>query len=136
MLRSRSRSRSPSKKDKDRSRSRSPLKKDRSGSPPTISYNNNAAAAEAKVRHAILELSIFDMDFYVFQIKTNPFTRMPYSKKYWQIWEKRRQLPVWEYKDKFMEILHNNQCKLLHVIVLLLAMKNFGEVIGNLFVQV
>ncbi|KAK6740050.1 hypothetical protein RB195_008490 [Necator americanus] len=82
--------------ERSRSRSRSPLKmeRDRSNSPPTINYNNNAAAAEAK-------------------IKTNPYTKMPYSKKYWQIWEKRHQLPVWEYKEKFMEILHNNQCMTL-----------------------
>lgn len=46
----------------------------------------------------------------MFQIKVNPYTKMPYSKKYWQIWEKRHQLPVWEYKEKFMEVLHNNQC--------------------------
>ncbi|VDM52051.1 unnamed protein product, partial [Angiostrongylus costaricensis] len=71
------------------SRSRSPVKKERdsSPSPPTITHNNN--------------------------VKINPYTRLPYSKKYWQIWEKRRQLPVWEYKEKFMEILHNNQCMTL-----------------------
>ncbi|VDM85256.1 unnamed protein product [Strongylus vulgaris] len=81
---------------RSRSRSRSPIKKDldRNSSSPSGTCNNNAVGAEAKM-------------------KTNPYTRLPYSKKYWQIWEKRRQLPVWEYKEKFMEILHNNQCMTL-----------------------
>ncbi|KAK6027147.1 helicase protein [Ostertagia ostertagi] len=78
---------------RSRSRSRSPLKRETS-TPPTITQNNNSAAAETKA-------------------KINPFTRMPYSKKYWQIWEKRKNLPVWEYKEKFMEVLHNNQCMTL-----------------------
>ncbi|WKY07890.1 hypothetical protein Q1695_007409 [Nippostrongylus brasiliensis] len=56
--------------------------------------NNDAAAAEAK-------------------IEVNPYTKLPYNEKYWQLWEKRHQLPVWEYKEKFMEILHNNQCMIL-----------------------
>ncbi|KAK6044019.1 helicase protein, partial [Cooperia oncophora] len=78
---------------RSRSRSRSPIKRETT-SPPTITQNNNSAASEPKV-------------------KINPFTRMPFSKKYWQIWEKRKNLPVWEYKEKFMEVLHNNQCMTL-----------------------
>ena len=39
----------------------------------------------------------------------NPYSGRLYSRKYFEIFEKRRQLPVYEYKDKFMEMLdkHN-----------------------------
>ncbi|CCD63139.1 RNA helicase [Caenorhabditis elegans] len=44
------------------------------------------------------------------KIQINPYNNQPFSNRYWAIWEKRSQLPVWEYKEKFMELLRNNQC--------------------------
>lgn len=43
-------------------------------------------------------------------VQINPYNSQPFSNRYWTIWEKRSQLPVWEYKEKFMELLRNNQC--------------------------
>ncbi|KAK6044018.1 hypothetical protein COOONC_18477 [Cooperia oncophora] len=43
-------------------------------------------------------------------MEMNPFSGMPYSERYWQLLEKRRQLPIWEHKEKFMKMLDDSQC--------------------------
>ncbi|KAK6019969.1 hypothetical protein OSTOST_14383 [Ostertagia ostertagi] len=43
----------------------------------------------------------------------NPINGRPYSEKYWQILEKRRQLPIFEHKETFMKMLNDNQCVLV-----------------------
>jgi pre-mRNA-splicing factor ATP-dependent RNA helicase DHX15/PRP43 len=40
----------------------------------------------------------------------NVFTGLPYTPRYWELWRKRTQLPVWEYRDAFMDHLHRHQC--------------------------
>uniref|UniRef100_A0A914WL74 RNA helicase n=1 Tax=Plectus sambesii TaxID=2011161 RepID=A0A914WL74_9BILA len=40
----------------------------------------------------------------------NPYSGQPFTPRYWDLWKKRTQLPVWEYREKFMEHLHRNQC--------------------------
>jgi pre-mRNA-splicing factor ATP-dependent RNA helicase DHX15/PRP43 len=44
-----------------------------------------------------------------FESDINPFTSKPYSKKYYEILEKRRQLPAWETKEKFLKIVSEDQ---------------------------
>lgn len=39
----------------------------------------------------------------------NQFTNQNYSQQYFDLFNKRRQLPVWEYKDAFMATLEKNQ---------------------------
>ncbi|CAJ0574498.1 unnamed protein product, partial [Mesorhabditis spiculigera] len=43
----------------------------------------------------------------------NPLNGQTFTKRYWDIYEKRTKLPVWEYKEAFLETLHNNQCMTL-----------------------
>ena len=43
----------------------------------------------------------------------NPLTLQAYSHQYYEIYKKRRQLPVWEYKDAFMATLQKNQVTVL-----------------------
>lgn len=43
----------------------------------------------------------------------NPYTGKSYSQSYYDILEKRKQLPVWEYKDQFLEMVRNNQIVVL-----------------------
>ena len=43
----------------------------------------------------------------------NPFTKLPYTAKYHKLLEKRMDLPVWEHKAKFMELIVNNQVVVL-----------------------
>ncbi len=43
----------------------------------------------------------------------NPYTGKPYSQKYFEILDKRRQLPVWEQKDQFLEMIRNTQVMVL-----------------------
>ncbi|KAG8591583.1 hypothetical protein GDO81_000225 [Engystomops pustulosus] len=39
----------------------------------------------------------------------NPFTNLPHTPRYYDILKKRLQLPVWEYKERFTDILMRNQ---------------------------
>ncbi|XP_053203203.1 putative pre-mRNA-splicing factor ATP-dependent RNA helicase PRP1 isoform X2 [Panonychus citri] len=43
----------------------------------------------------------------------NPLNKLPYSQKYYEIFRKRIQLPVWEYKQKFFDLLDKNQILVL-----------------------
>ncbi|VDK75991.1 unnamed protein product [Onchocerca ochengi] len=43
-------------------------------------------------------------------VEINPFNGQPYTQRYFEIFKKRTTLPVWEYKDKFLEVLDKNQC--------------------------
>ncbi|EJW88008.1 Dhx33 protein [Wuchereria bancrofti] len=43
-------------------------------------------------------------------VEINPFSGQPYTQRYFEIFKKRTTLPVWEYKDKFLEVLDKNQC--------------------------
>ena len=47
------------------------------------------------------------------KIKLNPYTARPYSDRYYDILKKRLQLPVWEYKERFMGMLDKHQCIVL-----------------------
>lgn len=40
---------------------------------------------------------------------TNKLTGKPYSKRWYQILETRKKLPVWEYRDTFLRLLEENQ---------------------------
>lgn len=37
------------------------------------------------------------------------FVGLPFSPKYWELYRKRTTLPVWEYKDKFIDTLNKSQ---------------------------
>ena len=39
----------------------------------------------------------------------NPFTNLPHTQRYYDILKKRLQLPVWEYKERFNDILTRHQ---------------------------
>ena len=43
----------------------------------------------------------------------NRYTGRPFSARFWQILEKRKNLPVWEYYKQFMDMVRNNQCVVL-----------------------
>lgn len=45
--------------------------------------------------------------------ETNPFTNRPFSTKYTKILEKRRALPVVQYRQKFLDLVHKNQTVVL-----------------------
>lgn len=49
------------------------------------------------------------VDFIKGNPNTNPWTRRPYSSKYYDILTKRKQLPVYEFKDELEEKVKNNQ---------------------------
>ena len=42
-------------------------------------------------------------------LKMNPFTALPYTPHYFELFRKRIQLPVWEYQDKFLDLLTKHQ---------------------------
>lgn len=46
-------------------------------------------------------------------LTTNPFSGLPFTPKYWELYRKRTNLPVWEYKEKFIDTLNKNQVLVL-----------------------
>ncbi|XP_062572241.1 putative pre-mRNA-splicing factor ATP-dependent RNA helicase PRP1 [Saccostrea cucullata] len=46
-------------------------------------------------------------------IQMNPFTGLPYTPRYFELLNKRKMLPVWEYKEKFCDIINNHQILVL-----------------------
>ena len=47
------------------------------------------------------------------QSGTNPFNLRPFSKRYFEILNKRTLLPVWEYREQFINTLMSTQCMVL-----------------------
>jgi len=47
------------------------------------------------------------------KIGTNPYTGRQYSKRYYEILEKRKTLPIYEHKQEFMDQVNNNQVVIL-----------------------
>ncbi|CAG2181336.1 unnamed protein product, partial [Oppiella nova] len=43
----------------------------------------------------------------------NPCTKVPYSQRYYELFRKRIQLPVWEYKEQFLDLIDNHQILVL-----------------------
>uniref|UniRef100_A0A665TLZ1 RNA helicase n=1 Tax=Echeneis naucrates TaxID=173247 RepID=A0A665TLZ1_ECHNA len=65
------------------------------------------ARARARVRTslgAILRAIKVDCD-----LQINPFTNLPHTPRYYEILKKRLQLPVWEYKESFSDIITRQQ---------------------------
>ncbi|KAG8235868.1 hypothetical protein J437_LFUL016475, partial [Ladona fulva] len=46
-------------------------------------------------------------------MQLNPFTGALYTQRYYEFFRKRVQLPVWEYRENFMNLLDTNQCIVL-----------------------
>jgi len=42
-------------------------------------------------------------------LQLNPFTGLPFTPRYYEIFRKRSQLPVWEYKERFSDMVNKNQ---------------------------
>jgi pre-mRNA-splicing factor ATP-dependent RNA helicase DHX15/PRP43 len=72
--------------------------------PETDYFNNNNKSKEPNTTSQFNETS---------NPNINRFTMQPYSHQYMEIFKKRRQLPVWEYKEAFMATLQKNQVTVL-----------------------
>ena len=46
-------------------------------------------------------------------MQINKHTGQPFSVNYWQILEKSRKLPVWEYQEQFIDMVKKNQFVIL-----------------------
>ena len=42
-------------------------------------------------------------------LQLNPFTGLPFTPHYYELFNKRTQLPVWEYKAQFMDMVSKHQ---------------------------
>ncbi|CAF0755481.1 unnamed protein product [Didymodactylos carnosus] len=73
---------------------------------PSSSSNHPSASSTTSTTSTIKPSSIGVANL-------NPFTGAPYSNYYYELYKKRRQLPVWEYKDAFMTTLEKNQVTVL-----------------------
>ncbi|VIO91803.1 Uncharacterized protein BM_BM4476 [Brugia malayi] len=63
-------------------------------------------------------------------VEINPFSGQPYTQRYFEIFKKRTTLPVWEYKDKFLEVLDKNQvCFLIGLMLVIIIKKKKKNVL-------
>ncbi|ELU13729.1 hypothetical protein CAPTEDRAFT_150705 [Capitella teleta] len=46
-------------------------------------------------------------------VALNPFTGTPYTPHYYDLFKRRSQLPVWEYKEQFIDTMNKHQCLVL-----------------------
>lgn len=65
-----------------------------------LDLQDDVAAAAAKLKESLLS-------------RTNPYTGRPFTPKYWEIFETRKTLPVYEHKEKFQELMRNHQIVVL-----------------------
>uniref|UniRef100_A0AAQ5ZKW4 ATP-dependent RNA helicase DHX15 n=1 Tax=Amphiprion ocellaris TaxID=80972 RepID=A0AAQ5ZKW4_AMPOC len=79
-------------RDRDRDRDRDPK--------PTIAPPNSTAATSAGLP-PLKQMAV--------QQQINPFTNLPHTPRYYEILKKRLQLPVWEYKESFSDIITRHQ---------------------------
>lgn len=89
-------------RDRDRDRDRDERCKDRDrdrdrDEKPSGRPNNLAAGSGVFLKQTSVHQQI------------NPFTNLPHTPRYYEILKKRLQLPVWEYRERFTEILMTNQ---------------------------
>ncbi|KAL3090174.1 hypothetical protein niasHS_006626 [Heterodera schachtii] len=66
--------------------------------------DDTSEATAAKVQTFKREETQIDLS------KRNPLTGRPYTQRFWDLLKKRMGLPVWDYREKFMELLNKNQC--------------------------
>ena len=94
--RDRDRDREDRSRDRDRDRDRD---REKDVKPPGVSYNCvplGAAIAPIKPSLAMHQ-------------QINPFTNLPHTPRYYEILKKRLQLPVWDYKESFNDIITRHQ---------------------------
>lgn len=93
--RDRDRDRDERPKDRDRDRDRN---RDRDGDVKSSGVPNNPSACSGSfLKQTLLQQQI------------NPFTNLPHTPRYYEILKKRLQLPVFEYRERFTDILMRNQ---------------------------
>ncbi|KAB1282122.1 Pre-mRNA-splicing factor ATP-dependent RNA helicase DHX15 [Camelus dromedarius] len=92
--RDRDRDREDRSKDRDRERDRGDRERERE---KEKEKELRASTNAMLIRHTSLPQCI------------NPFTNLPHTPRYYDILKKRLQLPVWEYKDRFTDILVRHQ---------------------------
>lgn len=87
-------------RDKDRDRDRD---SDRSKDRRSDGDRPSAAVAAAAVKPAMPQT----------MLQLNPFSGLPFTPHYYELLRKRTQLPVWEYKEKFIDIVNKHQTLVL-----------------------
>uniref|UniRef100_A0A914N0K9 RNA helicase n=1 Tax=Meloidogyne incognita TaxID=6306 RepID=A0A914N0K9_MELIC len=75
-------------------------------------HSNTSDVVEAKKR-SIVESNANTMNYKFDLNKSNPFNGRPYSSRFFEFLRKRMALPVWDYREKFLELLNKNQCLVL-----------------------
>nr|CAD2137680.1 unnamed protein product [Meloidogyne enterolobii] len=75
-------------------------------------HSNTSDVVEAKKR-SIVESNANTMNYKFDLNKSNPFNGRPYSQRFFEFLRKRMALPVWDYREKFLELLNKNQCLVL-----------------------
>uniref|UniRef100_A0A8C2E1K4 RNA helicase n=1 Tax=Cyprinus carpio TaxID=7962 RepID=A0A8C2E1K4_CYPCA len=66
-------------------------------------------ASSASLSSVVPSAGMLTLKQTAMQQQINPFTNLPHTPRFYEILKKRLQLPVWEYKERFNDILHRHQ---------------------------
>lgn len=77
--------------------------------PSLVVFSNNHFSFYLKPHENKCDISSFQQN----PSKINLFSGLPYSQRYLDLYKKRITLPVWEYYEKFVEILNKNKIMVL-----------------------
>lgn len=95
--RDRDREREDRSRDRDRDRDRDRERDRERDSKPSSASLNSTGGPVLPIKQMAVHQQI------------NPFTNLPHTPRYYEILKKRLQLPVWEYKDSFNDIIRRQQ---------------------------
>ncbi|XP_021470829.1 pre-mRNA-splicing factor ATP-dependent RNA helicase DHX15 isoform X4 [Oncorhynchus mykiss] len=84
-------------RDRDRDERSKDRDRDRDAKPSGMALNPAVGSAGLSHKQTAMQQQI------------NPFTNLPHTPRYYEILKKRLQLPVWEYKERFNDILGRHQ---------------------------
>uniref|UniRef100_A0A6Q2ZMK5 ATP-dependent RNA helicase DHX15 n=1 Tax=Esox lucius TaxID=8010 RepID=A0A6Q2ZMK5_ESOLU len=99
-------------KDRDRDRDRDERSKDRDRDRERDRDRDRDRDIKSSVvppNHLLAGGGMLPLKQTAMQQQINPFTNLPHTPRYYEILKKRLQLPVWEYKERFNDILARHQ---------------------------
>lgn len=94
-------------RDRDRDRDREDRSRDRDRDRDRDRERDSKSSATSSNSTSVMGLP--PLKQMAIQQQINPFTNLPHTPRFYEILKKRLQLPVWEYKESFSEIITRQQ---------------------------
>lgn len=100
---------SPRRKDRERDRDRDDRSRDRERERDRDRDREKESRAPGSITSPAAMGGAAPLKQMAIQQQINPFTNLPHTPRYYEILKKRLQLPVWEYRENFSNIMARHQ---------------------------